>query len=138
MQLLKYCQAFRAAIDACDKSKLSIPFAAFPRGACGDSSILLARYLKESGMGNFDYVSGWRNGASHAWLEQGETIIDITGDQFEDGPGTVYVGRKTCFYSSFDRESRHKADADYDEQMMVALDACYQEIVSYFSKISRG
>jgi hypothetical protein len=43
-----------------------IMFANFPRGACGDASLILAMYLEEKfGLNDFDYVSGARG--SEPW-----------------------------------------------------------------------
>lgn len=53
-------------------------FKNFPRGCCGDTSNLLAKYLTEHNI-LAEYVWGINNnGQSHAWLESQGTIIDIT------------------------------------------------------------
>ena len=56
----------------------------FPRGCCGIISELMGDYLNTVGIGEFGYVCGMKDGASHAWLEVDELIADITGDQFSD------------------------------------------------------
>jgi len=39
-------------------------------------------------------MSGKRGEETHVWLEQGDCVIDITGDQFGDYPhGPAYVGK---------------------------------------------
>lgn len=55
-----------------------------------DLSDLLASYLRDSGLGQFELISASRTMVgsptqeveTHAWLTQGELIIDITTDQF--------------------------------------------------------
>jgi hypothetical protein len=73
--------AFRAGIENCDPAKMILTMRQFPRGSCGDASLLLARYLRENGAGEFQYVLGERgegnHWTSHAWLEQAEVIVDI-------------------------------------------------------------
>lgn len=76
-------------------------FSDFPRGCCGDTCYLLATYLSRLGLGCFRYVNGWRNGFSHGWLVQDEVIIDITADQFEDGPGRVIVSNDSAWHQHF-------------------------------------
>lgn len=129
MDLLWYCQKFRKAIETCNKNKLSVAFLAFPRGSCGDSSLLLARFLKEEGLGEFDYICGSRDSETHAWLKQGDTIIDITSDQFSDGLGRIYIGSKNAFHSSFEVNRLSSAHEEYDEDAMKALNDNYEEIM---------
>lgn len=65
------------------------------RTTCGRSSLFLKRVLKEHGIaaggkpqGYFGFHAGqdWR---SHAWVEAGSFIIDVTADQFGDEPVIV-------------------------------------------------
>ena len=129
MDLFECCRAFRNAIDACDKSKLSISFQSFPHGSCGDTSLLLARFLKGNGLGNFEYVCGVRDGWSHAWLEQGDTIIDITGDSSPMGQVPSMWAAKTTFIQAFVIDQRSDAHVEFDDDTMTKLDANYREIV---------
>ncbi|HFH3285728.1 hypothetical protein [Pseudomonas aeruginosa] len=84
----------RAAI-ACRRGLLKLSgksgsiFYRFPRGACGPASEILGRLLKEE----FDYDGVYVCGndhpqlgreQSHAWLEVGEFLLDITHDQFKE------------------------------------------------------
>jgi hypothetical protein len=79
---------FRSAIEKI-KEKLSITFTNFPRGSCGYTTILLGTYLLEKKLGHFyytqgDYYKSHNEWSSHAWLQQGDLIVDITADQFEE------------------------------------------------------
>ena len=61
---------FRIAIEkTCDEGllKRDIAFRAFPRRCCGDTSELLAEYLRRNGVKTI-YVCGDDQGQSHAWL----------------------------------------------------------------------
>ncbi len=81
---------------------LSAGFCCFPRGACDDASLLLARYLGEQGHGTFQRISGKAGDQTHVWLERDDWIIDITGDQFTDWPhGKVYVGQDRSWFERF-------------------------------------
>lgn len=98
----KLARRMRSAIEALQPEKLPITMVAFPVGSCGDVSLLLGTYLKDSGIPDFEYVSGDRGShndntwTSHAWLARGSLIVDITADQFEDAPGKI-IGQKIPF-----------------------------------------
>ena len=93
MKLKEIVSKFKAAILACDLDGLGIGFRAFPMGACGDTCLLLGTYLHELGYGRVDYVFGQKGRQSHAWLEMGDIIIDITADQFEKDIDPVLITR---------------------------------------------
>ncbi|WP_339508330.1 hypothetical protein [Pseudomonas sp. RL_35y_Pfl2_P42] len=63
-------------------------FNGFPSGACGVASDILGRVVWETLQYEGEYVCGTRHpklkhGATHAWFEVGDFIIDITYDQFQ-------------------------------------------------------
>ncbi|HOI73148.1 MAG TPA: hypothetical protein PLO63_03275 [Syntrophales bacterium] len=124
---------FRRAILACDSSSLCTTLQTFPRGACGDASYLLARFLSEQGCGEFEYVLG-RNDhyGSHVWLEKSNIIIDITFDQFDENKGSSMVTTDGRFYSQFQIEDRHIADYEiYDHVTILNLTNTYREIIKH-------
>jgi hypothetical protein len=134
-RLYDYATRFRAAIESCDKRSLPITFERFPRGSCGDATLLLGKYLEESGFGKFNYVLGERNGNSHAWLENDEVIIDITADQFLDMPHQVFVACESEWHSSFHGEVLHVADPEiYDEHTRITLRRAYGVVMNYLSQ----
>ena len=63
---LKFRKAIEAARDA-DRFTSDFSFRKFPHGCCGDTSYLLAEYLKEHGFETV-WVSTSREDWSHAWL----------------------------------------------------------------------
>src|ERR1700742_3783537 len=106
---------FRKAIEACDKKVLPLWMRDFPRGACGNTSLLLAKYLQHSGFGLFNYVCGNRGEQGHAWLQKGKLIVDITADQFEEIQESVLVTIDRHWHKQFKVHIKHKADFEmYD------------------------
>jgi len=100
----------RAALERMDKPDLPVSLRDFPRGACGDTCEVLAEILKELGHGTFWYVAGCReNGISHAWLQRGSTVVDITADQFDEIHEPVYLGPLNSWYQAFEVRQRHEA-----------------------------
>ena len=88
----------------------------FPHGACGWSSLLLGAVLKDKGHNGFIYVCGERPShdpsktTSHAWLERGSLIIDITADQFSDSITLVVVTHESQWHTKFERERTEPSD----------------------------
>lgn len=101
---------FRKAILKTPIDKLPITCKFFPRGACGDASLLLATHLTNSGYGKFVYVTGRRNGQQHTWLEKNGLIIDITADQFGEVIEEVIVTTDRTFHDKFEIENRHEGN----------------------------
>ena len=89
----------RQAIEQCPPAEL--PWPAFPRGACGDVSLILGQVLDDEGITGFQYVCGnkYEPFSSHAWLQKGEWIIDITADQFPDVAEPVIVADDSAWHS---------------------------------------
>ena len=73
--------AFRRALEKCYVS-IGGEFMEFPSYACGPTSELLGVYLKDKGLGNFEYYYAEVSGGNHAWLQKGNIVVDITADQF--------------------------------------------------------
>lgn len=82
-------------------------FLGFPVAACGPASELIGRFLNERlGLEGY-YVCGnqhprLQEGQSHAWFEVGDTIIDITYDQFDGVElGGWLLSRESPWHMSF-------------------------------------
>lgn len=97
----------RTALESLAPS-LSIGLASFPRGACGDTSLLLGALLADHGVHGFEYICGDRGShedgtwTSHAWLHRNGLVVDITADQFDDGPSPVVVAEDSAWHRAFD------------------------------------
>ncbi|ULJ74490.1 hypothetical protein [Rhizobium gallicum] len=133
-ELAKAADVFRAAMENTPRTKLPITLQEFPHGACGDATLLLGYHLRSLGFGTFDYVSGegtdedgeWY---SHAWLRQGDIIIDITADQFPGQPAVI-VTDNSPWHDGFEVEVPHVADFHiFDEFTASTLGAAYKAIM---------
>lgn len=101
----------------------------FPRGACADASLLLAKYLQVNNCGQSLYVLGERRGHGHAWLHLQEYIVDITADQFDDQDAGVIVSSDSSWHASFNGKIHNVADfCLYDRDTVFKLTAAYQSI----------
>ncbi|MNW28301.1 hypothetical protein D3C74_51230 [compost metagenome] len=69
---------FRNAIELLESNEHpnSSWFAEYPKGCCGDTSDLLAKYLLANGI-KAEYVWGMWGDKSHAWLEINGYIITL-------------------------------------------------------------
>ncbi len=131
-RLRELATRFRAALLACDRNSLSITLRNFPNGACGDASYLLAKYLKQKGCGQFDYVLGERrkDQHSHAWLEQDGIIVDITANQFDNQVKEVLVTSDRSWHQQFEENGRHVADFErFDKHTLLDLGASYNQVL---------
>lgn len=123
--------AFRAALESADRSRLPVTLQAFPQGACGDAALLLAKFLEQHGHGGFDYMLGWRDGWSHAWLQRGQLVVDITADQFDEVGEPVIVCDGSPWHAAFDGEAEHVADfMIYDPNTRATLAGAYSLVCS--------
>jgi len=99
--VIAICEKIRNIFDVHGKEFGSL-FSDFPNGCCGNISMLIGLYLEEHGCGVYNYVCGeLENGATHAWLEREELIVDITLDQFGKEYPPVYVGIDRSYYEIF-------------------------------------
>lgn len=138
-KIRQLARAFRAGIENCDPDKMIPTMRHFPGGSCGDASLLLARYLRENGAGEFQYVRGARgegdDWTSHAWLEQAGVIVDITADQFEEINEPVFVTTDVSFHGTFEWDLSHPSDyRDYQMNIVPCLGATYVAILSYIPR----
>ena len=116
-QIKFYSEKFRRALELCPKRLLSIAFQDFPHGSCGDASLLLGKYLEDSGLNDFEYVSGEFYDSdgqyrSHAWLEKENLIIDITTDQFIDRDESVFISTDKTWHERF--KIKHRRPPEFD------------------------
>lgn len=82
---LELATSFRLAVEiVVETGNVPMHIQGFPRGCCGNISELMGDYLNTVGIGEFFYVCGMKDGASHAWLEVDGLNVDITADQFSD------------------------------------------------------
>jgi len=134
-----YAKKFRLAVEQCDKTTLPDTFRDFPRGSCGDTCLILAKYLKDSDMGVFNYVLGKiykdnQNYYTHAWLLQSQIIVDITADQFDSVEQKVIVSTNSNWHKKFNIESKTPAEIErYDPFTRAELLDCYNRVIKYIA-----
>jgi len=126
-----------------EKSKLITSLHTFPKGSCGDSSLLLGKYLKEKGF-NPKYINGAAGKykkkpiKSHAWLKVNTIIVDITFGQFNiitldnNLDNYSYIGKTNAFYKSFKNPEEKYIDfSKYDKRTADNLEKTYKIIKKY-------
>ena len=133
-RLRQLASQFRRAVGECSAGELPVGLQHFPRGACGDACLLLGEYLKDQGISGVEYVSGSmpvppHRVQTHAWLEVGGFIVDITADQFGDGQPPVVVTTDTRWYERFqDRQRLPAYFSEYDDYTRAALGEAFRQI----------
>lgn len=129
MRIYQLAEQFHDAINQI-KDRLPIQFQSFPHGSCGDTSLLLARYLSVHGFADITYVAGVDGCQSHVWLEWSDYIIDVTAYQFPGVQDRVMVTTDRRFHSQFNEDLlRHVADYRLcDAQTRDELDIVYHRI----------
>jgi hypothetical protein len=102
---------FRRAIERSNPATSSLAtLREFPRGACADASLLLAKYLQVNGCGQSVFVLGERRGDRHAWLQLEGVTVDITADQFDDQEAGVIVAAESPWHCPFNGRIHNVAD----------------------------
>jgi len=137
---------FRRALETVDRSLFPEHMRDFPFGCCSDVSDLLASYLNESGLGEFELISASRTivGSptqqveTHAWLTQGKLIIDITADQFI-GNQAVIVVSSSRWHDTFRISERRSAGLEsIAGPVRLGLDEFYKVLLSLLCPIESG
>jgi hypothetical protein len=132
---------FRLAIERCDRRRLICTFQDFPKGSCGDASLLLRAFLQEQGLGTFGYMLGWRESdsgrSSHAWLETGGVIVDITADQFPEIDERIIVTENSAWHAGFELDDAEQVSdyRRYDASTVAELDSSYGIILAKFERL---
>ena len=124
--------------DAIEQSRewlacVSADFRNFPHGSCSSACFLLGRWLTENGFHDFDYVVLKDGTRSHVWVQNGDLVVDITGDQFGPPVPSVYVGDKKKHPLATTFEERCRATVDYhnyDSRTRSCLDALYRILMT--------
>jgi hypothetical protein len=102
-QIRGLARRFRRALQEQAPLWRDVSFEHFPRGCCGDTALLLGRFLCDHGAGDVQYVLGTRrlgdSWSSHAWLVVDGLIVDITADQFDDVDEEVIVAATSPWHA---------------------------------------
>jgi len=109
-QVTEIAQKLRSVIETIPHQDLPAGMRKFPKGACGNSAILLGAYFTSCGIKDFIYIQGRRGSrrndtwAKHAWLAREDLVVDITADQFPDAPAPVIVADPSPWHETFKTE----------------------------------
>jgi hypothetical protein len=107
---------FRRAIEQVPEAQRLITMQKFPRDSCGDASLLLGAYFVDVGIKGFRYICGERGShdagtwTTHAWLQRGPLVVDITADQFDDAPARVIVEENSAWHEQFELDDPSASD----------------------------
>jgi hypothetical protein len=119
---------FRLAIEALTPLECPAEFHDFPYGSCRSASLLLGVFLRERGS-EVMVVSAGRSGrhwGTHAWLEVGTTVIDITSDQFSSQNARVVVATGSAWHQTWARDAeRIPSLSDLDAILNAELLSAY-------------
>ncbi|MCD1645727.1 hypothetical protein [Marinobacter adhaerens] len=129
---------FRKALLAALRSgKMPQTMEDFPRGCCSDSALMLGTYLSDIGLGDFKLVVGERgcfddnDWFSHAWLEQENLIVDITGSQFGEESNEITITINSVWHESFNLIWCDRANL---KEMASELRPYYELVLSHLEK----
>jgi len=131
-KIREYSLEFRIALEKLKENEIleSKHFMRFPRGCCGDTSDLLAKYLLSKGI-ETSYAWGIYNGHSHGWLVYQNYIIDITADQFDEIKEKVVVTTDPTWYLKFKNTTKKiEAFVDFNTFNHERLSLIYETILS--------
>lgn len=115
-EVMSLALGLRRAIEKLEPNERPSSMFAFPKGACGDSSLILGAYLTDRGVSGFNYICGERGRqdmgtwTTHAWLAKDELMVDITADQFPDAPAPVIVSKTSAWHKSFTTDTPTVSD----------------------------
>lgn len=139
IELKRIAKSFRAAIESIPANNRPDGLNTFPTGSCGDATLLLGAYLSDIKVSGFEYILGERgfqtenSYMSHAWLQNGQLIIDITADQFPEVIESVIVCENSSWHRTFDAESLGCSDFRKLNGNLEHLVSVYEEINVFMS-----
>jgi hypothetical protein len=130
-ELTEQAQLIRDAIERADLSGFFSQMTRFPHGCCKLSSLVLILHLNALGIEPLELVANASRRSrdnppcqSHAWVEHGDIIVDITADQFADSPGSVLVTRDHTWHGGFKNHTRHSySELKFDDLLIGMYEA---------------
>lgn len=126
--------AVRNALEASSVEERPSSWSGFPRGACGDTSLVLGAFLADVGFREFEYVYGVidrEDGSisTHGWLQWKNLIVDITADQFADVNEAVIVEDESAWHRRYRISQRTLGDfRQYPVEQVVELYRLYANL----------
>ncbi|WP_322978803.1 hypothetical protein [Pseudomonas sp. C11] len=133
--LFEIATKFRKAIESLPFDKKLDGLKEFPIGACGDTAFLLGAYLNDLGIEGFHYVCGTKGShanntwLTHAWLQKGDLVIDITADQFTDITTAIVIAERSTWHATFRTDSPTESDFRHRKHGMDGFMSTYKAIL---------
>ncbi len=115
-ELFVIASRFRTAVEAVPVQLRPIGLQEFPHGSCGDACLLLGAHFVDLGIEGFNYICGERGSrddntwTTHAWLQRGSCVVDITADQFTHAPSPVVVADPSPWHVTFSTDTSNPSD----------------------------
>lgn len=129
LELIRTAELFRSVGQSISDAGVFSYMGSYPEGWCGTMSRAWGAYLcEEYPEVEFQFVCGWRNGRSHAWIQMDEFILDVTADQFDDCSEQIIVSANSAFHKSFEIDPNNghilsTKDKDYPEERKIYFEA---------------
>lgn len=138
--LTSEAEEFRKVIESIPSNEFSVTCQlhhSYPFAACGDSSMLLGKYLYDHFNIDCSYIAAsclieGKEMQTHAWIEAEGYKVDITADQFEGVNKRVVVSKDHPFYEWYEPKIIRKIS----EYFPVELISSYNRIVSEVDKMN--
>ena len=106
-QFTEIAAHIREAIESFPEEVRPIGLSCFPKGACGDATLLLGTFLIDQGEEPFDYMQGCKgenksapDWSYHTWLQRGSLVIDITVDQLPEISEKIIVSENSAWHDN--------------------------------------
>lgn len=138
-EIRELAENLRAALDRAKAADADIPWLArFPTRCCNFASNLLLLELSQAGIGRLRRVMGTVQDekgddlGTHVWVQSGDTIIDITADQF--GQPNVIVEHQPDWHASLEDVKPFLPKQDLEEgvpaDVMARLESLYEQALN--------
>lgn len=124
---------FRDAFQQTDFSDVDLNRREFPKNCCHHAVKLLGLHFFENDYGIWQRASGEREKSpgGHLWLVRDSIVVDITADQFADGPGREIVSTNSLWHQQWTWKLLPQAENYYAEVRSSHIyGPLYQRIVS--------
>lgn len=122
----------RRAMETADFTDCPPQLHRFPHECCDLTCSLLLVLLHEARIDGFRRVKGKRPGGmtrecGHVWVQRGETVVDITADQFEGTNNPSDIVGRSAWHASLEGVPERDA-LDFDISYVREVTPMYQRV----------
>lgn len=128
-----YAKKYRNAIDAAHKNRQFISdrwFREFPENCCGDTSYLLAEYLRTKGIETI-WCSGQRGSETHAWLVVKDRRVNRPSPRIDSFPKEVRNAMNRYGADLFRQEEEATRYSEMDLEKGLIIDITADQFDDY-------